>query len=111
LEDEKGGGPYSPYPVSFPKVLGGLLYFEKNQPKLATTPEQCEKLIPILDGMGRAWKQAIDMNKGIRMLLTPQQADYVFLIPLRSKYFRRLRIFNNAKVGYPTGSAGYRFSR
>lgn len=74
---ENEGGPYSPYPVSFPKVLGGLLFFEEKLPKLAATAEQCEELIPVWDGMGRAWKQADDINKNLRKLLTPQQENYI----------------------------------
>lgn len=71
------GGPYSAYPVSFPKVLGGFLFFEEHRPNLVVTKEQCEQMLPILDDMGKAWKEAMDVNEELKKLLTPEQEQYV----------------------------------
>jgi len=70
-------GPYSFYPVSFPKILGGFLYFEEKRPALAVTRSQCAALIPVLEEMGADWAKAIELNEEMKLLLTPEQVQFV----------------------------------
>ncbi|MCZ7581836.1 MAG: hypothetical protein M5R36_00085 [Deltaproteobacteria bacterium] len=71
------GSPYTAYPLSFPKVLAGLLYFDKKIPSLAATADQCEKMIPILKGMGAAWGSTHDMTEKLHKVLTKKQEAFV----------------------------------
>lgn len=70
-------GPYSIYPISFPKVLGALLYFEEHRPALAPTKSQCVEMIPLLEEMGTAWAASIQLNEEMKRVLTPAQVRFV----------------------------------
>ncbi len=72
------GGPYDPWPLSFPKVLGGLLYFEEHQPQLVVSAEQCHRILPHVHGMGQAWQQLMAMHPQMVQLLTPAQERWIF---------------------------------
>ena len=70
-------GPYSFYPISFPKVLGALLYFEEHRPALGATKSQCVAMIPVLEEMSTSWAEAIRLNEEMKRVLTPAQVRFV----------------------------------
>jgi len=76
--DAEQGSPYSPWPLSFPKILGGLLYFEDHRPELSVSAEQCREILPQVEGMGLAWSQVMGLHELLRHLLTPAQEAYVW---------------------------------
>jgi len=64
--------------LSFPKVLGGLLYFEDHHPELTANDRQCAALLPALDEMGQVWKRVMQSKDDMRAVLTPAQERYIF---------------------------------
>jgi len=83
-EQRAQGGPYNAFPLSHPKVLGGLLYFEAKLPALAVTRAQCTELVPLLKRMGKAWMNTLKLNPQLRSYLTEAQERH--LIKNKSLY-------------------------
>ena len=71
------GGPYLPYPLSFPKVLAGLLYFEESRPAMAPTRAQCAEFLPALDSLASTWPEVLKLTKRLHRILTPMQERYI----------------------------------
>jgi hypothetical protein len=76
--EQATGSPYDPWPLSFPKVLGGLLYFEEQQPELVVSTDQCHRILPQIHGMGMAWQQVMSLQPRMVALLTPEQERWIF---------------------------------
>jgi len=97
------GSPYLPKPLSFPKVLGGLLYYEKNLPDLALQPAQCRRLIPVLEGMGETWHASNQIEKELQKLLTVNQEKFIIAnkrdIEKMSNINRTMAVFNKRYPG------------
>jgi len=79
---ESKENPYSPWPLSFPKMLGGVILMEKLGPPLALTDAQARSLVEILHLLGRSWKAVHDAERGIKGVLSDPQQQYI----LRNKH-------------------------
>jgi hypothetical protein len=71
------GSPYDPYPISFPKVLAGYLYFEKHMPDIGISRAQCSDCLPIVEKMDRVWAEIGALERKLHLNLTADQEKYI----------------------------------
>lgn len=71
------GGPYEPWPVSFPKLLPGFFMLEEQAPTLRLSREQAAALLPIIDEMGTQWKTVHAVEIKTRQQLNPAQKAWI----------------------------------
>ncbi len=71
------GSPYAPWPLSFPKMLGGIVCLEAQGGDLALTREQAYRMAPVLHGLGAAWMQVHVAEEALVPMLDDAQQAYV----------------------------------
>ena len=71
------GGPFAPYPMSFPKMATGILIFESH-PELAVKPAQARQLLPVLKNLDRDWTILKTAELAMRPLFTQAQEQYIW---------------------------------
>lgn len=71
------GSPNSLYPLSFPKILAGFLYFAQHEPGLSPTRAQCTRILPLIEGLGRVWNEVNRTGHTLFPWLTPAQQQFI----------------------------------
>jgi hypothetical protein len=78
LKDAQEDSPYAPWPLSYPKMCGGILLFEKDARSLAVTPDQARRLLPILHRLGACWREIMISTDRVKNSLNAAQREYIF---------------------------------
>lgn len=103
IPPDQVGGPYMPWPVSFPKMLPGMVLLDRDAPQLAVKPRQARAMLPHVRAMGDAWKRVRDVEIKMRMLLEFRQDLYMS----RHKHEREVSTAVDAmRQDFPSAPAG-----
>lgn len=68
--------PYSPYPMSFPKMLAGILYWEYVKPDMQVTREQAQQLIEPVSILSKSWQGVLYAEDAVKYALTCEQLKF-----------------------------------
>jgi hypothetical protein len=71
------GGPFAPYPMSFPKMTTGIILFEEH-PEIAVKPAQAKALLPVLEKLDRDWTILKTSEGAMRYYFNKEQEDYIW---------------------------------
>ena len=69
-------GPFVPYPISWPKMVGAIFLF-KDDADIGITPEQAKILIPIVERLDNAWERVRQASADLQLNLTLEQQQYI----------------------------------
>lgn len=74
--DAKISSPYSPYPMSFPKMLAGILYWEYEKPSMQVSNEQAQQLIEPVAILSKSWQGVLYAEDAVKYALSCAQLKF-----------------------------------